>query len=166
MKTVIRIATHSDIPLMERDVKGSWGKPFEDDLKEQDAGIHSCFISVLDDCIVGSGFIRWHGPRDPEAFHLFPESPEIYRLAVLEEFQARGNGQALIAAMEDKARQKGFRSVSLGVGHENVRANNLYKRLGYQDTELVEYWDEYDYPTPDGKTATARDLCRYLVKSL
>ena len=165
MDPVVRMASTADIPMLERDVRGVWGGSFETDLEQQDAGLHSCFIAVVDSEILGSGFIRWAGPRDPEASRLFPAAPEIYRLAVKEERRSQGIGTLLIAAMEQDAQGKGYRSVSLGVGHENPRAYSLYKRLGFADTTLTEYYDEYFYPTPDGKTAKARDLCRYLVKN-
>ena len=44
--------------------------------------------------------------------------------------------------------------------------NALYQTLGYQDTALTEYFDEYEYPLEDGGFGLARDLCRYLVKAL
>jgi len=152
--------------MMTRDIKASWGKSFEEDLAEQDAGLHSCFIAILKGEIIGSGFIRWAGPRDEVAVQLFPEAPEIYRLEVRQEFRSKGLGTKLIAAMEAAARDNGRHSISLGVDYENPRAYDLYKRLGFEDSELTEYYDEYLYPTVDGQTATARDLCRYLVKQI
>ena len=152
--------------MMNRDVKASWGKSFEEDLAEQDSGLHSCFIAILGAKVIGCGFIRWAGPRDEAAIRLFPDSPEIYRLDVRQEFRSKGIGTKLIEAMESSASVKGFQSVSLGVDYDNPRAYKLYKRLGFEDTELTEYYDEYIYPISEGKTATARDLCRYLVKQI
>lgn len=73
MDAVVRIASPADIPMLKRDVRGSWGVTFETDLEHQRAGLHSCFIAVADSEILGSGFIRWAGPRDLEASRLFPE---------------------------------------------------------------------------------------------
>lgn len=136
------------------------------ELEEQARGKHSLFICADDGEILGSGFIRWFGPRDPEAMRLFPNAPEIYRLEVRETHRSLGIGRSLIAEMEAEATVRGFREVSLGVGHENPRALSLYRELGFEDTELEEYFDEYEYPLEDGGLGVARDLCRYMIKRL
>lgn len=159
-----READQADLILMKRDVKPSSGRTFEDELADQAAGTQSCFLALSENRALGWGFIRWLGPRDVEAARLFPDSPEIYRLEVLAEHRSAGIGRRLIAAMEASAANRGYQSVSLGVDHANTRAYALYRAIGYVDTALTEYFDEYDYPLPGGGTATARDLCRYLVK--
>ena len=68
--------------------------------------------------------------------------------------------------MVSQAASKGFKEVSLGVGYENPKAYSLYRELGFEDTELEEYFDEYQYPLEGGGLGVARDLCRYLVKRL
>ena len=97
---------------------------------------------------------------------LFPQAPEIFRLEVVEPRRSQGIGRRLIGAMEEAARARSFEQTSLGVGHENSRAHELYQALHYEDTAITEYWDEYQYPLPDGGIGVARDLCRYLVKQL
>jgi ribosomal protein S18 acetylase RimI-like enzyme len=163
---VIRQAALADLPLIERDLKPAVGRTFQQELDEQDRDEHSLFITVDAGELLGWGFIRWLGPRDAEALRLFPKAPEIYRLEVRAPFRSTGLGRLLIGAMESEAVREGFREVSLGVGHENPRAYALYQTLGYQDTALTEYFDEYEYPLEDGGFGLARDICRYLVKVL
>lgn len=161
---MIRQAERLDLDLIVRHVKPAIGRTFEQDLDEQDRGDHTLFLAFADQTITGWGFIRWLGPRDPEAARLFPDAPEIYRLEVSELLRSTGIGRALITAMEHAAAARGYPQVSLGVGHDNPRAYALYQALGYENTALDAYYDEYEYPLDSGAIATARDLCRYLVK--
>jgi ribosomal protein S18 acetylase RimI-like enzyme len=162
----IRQARAEDLKLLDRYVKPAVGKTFKQDLDEQARDEHALFIASAKEEIFGWGFIRWHGPRDPKAKQLFPEAPEIYRLEVRESHRSQGIGRSLIAGMEAHAVARGFKAISLGVGHENPKAYSLYQELGFEDTELEEYFDEYQYPLKDGGFGTARDLCRYLVKRI
>lgn len=165
-KMDIRQAQQKDLKLIERDLKPAVGRSFELELEEQAQGVHSLYISLDGGEILGSAFIRWQGPRDPAAMRLFPDAPEIYRLEVRADQRSSGIGRELIEKMESAAASRGYGEVSLGVGHENPRAYSLYKRLGFEDTELDEYVDEYEYPLNDGQLGVARDVCRYLVKRI
>ena len=163
---LIRQAVVTDLQRLKRDAKAAVGRSFELELEEQANGIHSLFIAGEDDDIVGWGFIRWHGPRDPDAKRRFPGAPELYRLEVREALRSCGIGQALIADMASAAADRGFAQVSLGVAHANPRAYALYKRLGFEDTALDQYIDEYRYPLDGGGFGVARDVCRFMVKRL
>lgn len=162
----IREVEAADIPLLEQWVKAAVGRTFTQELSEQDRGIHSVFIAIDNNEILGWSFIRWLGPRDPRAAELFPEAPEIYRLEVREALRSKRIGRQIISALENAALTHAYSAVSLGVAHDNPRAYALYKELGYQDTPLDAYYDEYDYPLPGGGVGHASDLCRYLVKTL
>lgn len=162
----VRQAQVADLELIKRFVKPSVGRTFEQELDDQARDEHALFIALTYEEIVGWGFIRWLGPRDPEAMRLFPEAPEIYRLEVRESYRSHGIGRSLIAEMESQAASKGFNAISLGVGHENPKAYSLYRELGFEDTELEAYFDEYQYPLKEGGFGIARDLCRYMVKRL
>ncbi len=163
---MIRQAQPADLGLLERDIKPAVGRTLGMELDAQERGEHSLFIAIERDEILGWGFIRWLGPRDPEAMRLFPKAPEIYRLEVREPHRSSGIGRSLIKEMATQAGGRGFVEVSLGVGHENPRAYSLYKALGFEDTDLAEYIDEYEYPLEDGGFGVARDLCRYLIKRI
>ena len=162
----IRQVEAADIPLLEQRVKVALGRTFTQELLEQNQGIHSVFIAIENNEILGWSFIRWLGPRDPKAAELFPEAPEIYRLEVREELRSKGIGRQIISVLENAALANAYSAVSLGVAHDNARAYALYKELGYQDTPLDAYYDEYAYPLPGGGVGHASDLCRYLVKRL
>jgi len=64
----------------------------------------------------------------------------ISNLAVLPECQGQGLGTAMLAACDQKARERGFTKVSLTVDVENRRAFALYQRTGFQvvSTQQIE----------------------------
>lgn len=53
-------------------------------------------------------------------------------IVVAESHRGRGIGTALIAAFEARARDNGFKTVSLEVIDANLRARKLYEKLGYR----------------------------------
>ena len=57
----------------------------------------------------------------------------IHDLAVLPEWRGQGIGRALLAAAEDRARQRGCCRLTLEVQDTNERALRLYERFGFSD---------------------------------
>src|SRR3712207_1485842 len=56
---------------------------------------------------------------------------EIKRMYVVEDLQGRGVGRALLAALEDAARDLGYRRVRLDTGARQPHAEALYRSAGY-----------------------------------
>lgn len=57
--------------------------------------------------------------------------------------------------------------IGLAVEHENVRARQLYERLGFRDWrngDVVDRWNERD--ATGVIVGEHRDACAYLIKSL
>lgn len=75
------------------------------------------------------GFVHLHGARD---FFTGEEHGHVSDIVVAPEAEGRGVGQALMAAAEAWARERGYRLLSLHVFEGNVRARTFYERLGYQ----------------------------------
>src|SRR5689334_2594145 len=61
----------------------------------------------------------------------------VHDLAVLPEFQSRGIGRALLAAVEERARARGCCKMTLEVREDNHRARKLYLERGFRDFELA-----------------------------
>src|SRR5262245_24179868 len=57
----------------------------------------------------------------------------IHDLAVLPQYHGRGVGQALLKAVEDRARRKGCCKLTLEVLDDNSRARDIYRRFGFED---------------------------------
>ena len=53
-------------------------------------------------------------------------------ICVAPDARSRGVGRALMRAIKDQARQRGYACVQLEVIDSNLRAQALYQRLGYQ----------------------------------
>ena len=59
---------------------------------------------------------------------------ELSRLYVVSHHMGKGFGSQLIQACVDEARQRGFRTIWLGVWEKNVPAQRLYERSGFVRT--------------------------------
>ncbi len=68
-------------------------------------------------------------------------SAHLEALAVAEEAEGQGIGQALVTAAEHAARARGAETMTLHVFGVNIRARGMYEKLGY-DGELLRYIKE------------------------
>ena len=125
----------------------------------------SLFVAWVESTPRAYGFVAWSGPRPDHLREQFRHIPEIYRLTVEPDFQSRGIGTALIAAMESEARARGCSHFGLGVAYENPRAHQLYLRLGYSEI-VAEYYDRYTLYDADGQRHDFADKCRFMSRSL
>ena len=60
----------------------------------------------------------------------------IFELFVVEAVRGEGVGRALIAACEEWARAKSFKTIQIGVLAGNTRAAKIYREAGYSDYAL------------------------------
>ena len=158
------IATDSNSGVFSDSIHNAYGRTIEDELADQENGVHSLYLGFSGEALIGAGFIRWLGPRPEEALARYPNTPEIFRVGIDPEFQSRGIGTGLIRLLEAEAGSRGYSSVGLGVSHANVRARKLYLRLGYVDTDIRDYVDEYQYTNEAGQVMTAQDRCCFMLK--
>ncbi|MFN8023037.1 MAG: GNAT family N-acetyltransferase [Acidimicrobiales bacterium] len=87
-------------------------------------GRHVELAGTLTWCPVGSPWRELAGPGDAE----------FRMLAVAPHLQGRGVGQALVAAVIDRARADGYRSVVLASADWMTVAHGLYERAGFART--------------------------------
>lgn len=62
---------------------------------------------------------------------------ELTELYVMDEYRQRGIASDLIVFAEQVAAQKGARSILVQTGDDNVPALALYKKIGYEEYDLV-----------------------------
>ena len=62
----------------------------------------------------------------------------IHDLAVLPQYHGHGVGQALLQAVEERARHEGCCKLTLEVLDDNTRARELYRRFGFDDVVVGE----------------------------
>ena len=69
------------------------------------------------------------------------EHGHVEDLIVAHGGEGRGVGRALLSKAEEWARERGYRWLTLNVFAENLRAREVYKRLGYGE-DMVKYVKE------------------------
>ena len=122
-----RWGSEADVPL-ERYVAG-WGRPGDDAL-----------VSIDEFQPVGAAWIRMFATDEPGYGFVDEETPEL-TIAIVPSRRGRGLGEELLSALLDRAREGGFRQVSLSVEADNP-AIRLYEQHGFaevgrQDGALV-----------------------------
>lgn len=97
---------------------------------EQGAGERVTLVAATGGHVIGYANVLWRS-----GYARFSEAgvPEINDLNVVEEFQNRGVGRALIREAERVASSRGHRVVGIGVGRtpDYAAAQHLYPKLGY-----------------------------------
>ncbi|MFD5397369.1 GNAT family N-acetyltransferase [Streptomyces sp. NPDC127097] len=93
-----------------------------------------------------------------------PDAGLLWQLAVLPALRCCGIGSVLIAAAEDRIRDRGVHRAELAVEVGNPRARALYERLGYRAYgRRPEAWDEQG---PDGAVRRHETMCTLMRKEL
>jgi len=102
-------------------------KEFEQHLPD---GIHSkdqYIYSIIDENENKIG-ILWVQVKDGKAF--------IYDFVIDEAFRGKGYGKQALAAMDEKLRSMNVESIGLHVFGDNIVAQELYKKAGFQITGI------------------------------
>lgn len=68
----------------------------------------------------------------------FEDEFYIDTVSVLEDYQGQGIAKELFAFAQQKAREQGFKKLSLLVDLENKKAKALYEKLGFKDNTILE----------------------------
>jgi putative acetyltransferase len=79
------------------------------------------FLAYLNGVAVGCGGVA-----------LFADFAEVKRMYVLDLARGRGVAQALLARIENEARDAGFRVLRLETGERQIAALRLYQRAGFR----------------------------------
>lgn len=66
----------------------------------------------------------------------------IHDFIVSPHFRKKGVGLFLLKAIEDYARDNGYCRINLEVRHDNYKAQNLYKKAGFQECDPNNYFWE------------------------
>jgi len=107
-----------------------------DKLMNQPSGT-AIFIAE-DDQGVALGFIHLQTGTD---YYNHEEHGHIADIIVAPEGEGRGIGRVLIEKGEEWARSQGFRWLTLSVFAQNLRAREVYQRLGYGE-DIMKYVKE------------------------
>jgi ribosomal protein S18 acetylase RimI-like enzyme len=79
-----------------------------------------------------------------ENFSTFSAKPmvNIHDVIVLKEYRSKGIGRQLMNAIVNEAEKRKCSRITLEVRKDNVNAQNLYKSLGFEESEMF-YWRKY-----------------------
>ena len=101
--------------------------PWDDDLHRIEAEFISnggeFFVGVVDRRIVAMGALR----------RLDDTRGEICRMRVHPELQRRGLGTRILSMLEERARELGFRTLTLDTTVGQVAAMSMYMKSGYEE---------------------------------
>jgi ribosomal protein S18 acetylase RimI-like enzyme len=74
----------------------------------------------------------------------FEDEYYIDTLSVFEKFQGRGVAKELLIFIYNKAKELGFKKVSLIVDVDNIKALTLYEKMGFEKNTILEV-SKYNY---------------------
>jgi GNAT superfamily N-acetyltransferase len=113
----------------------------------------------------GWALIQWRGCLGGNARASFPACVEVNHLQVRPQHQGHGTGTAILAAAEQRVRDRGITQLAVSVSIENPDAARLYRRLGYQPTGVMDAcsyrWRDYQ-----GDWHDETEAAELLVKQL
>lgn len=144
----LRDATLADAPLMTELIKAA----FEDQRGKMmpPSGAHNeTPEKVRAKLQEGGGIIAYIDAAAAGCVVYYPEAKDqmyLGRLAVLPTYRQHGVGQALVAAVENKAQMKGYARMSLSVRVALPRNRAFFERLGYSVTGYESH-EGYSEPT-------------------
>ena len=134
-------------------------------LKLVERGLATYLVAETADKFVGHLLIEWFGARDPAIANHIKDCPNLKDIYVLPELRSQGLGTKMIETAEAIVIERKYPRVGLGVDKDNVRARELYERIGYRATPYVSH-NDIQITTQDGKQFRLVEDCTYMVKEL
>lgn len=140
---MIRRGGPNDVPFMRDMLRHAyywrWGAPETEDVpasryvegwgRPGDAAV----IALDEGFPVGAAWYRLFS-RDAPGYGFVDESVPELTIAVVPSRRGRGYGDSLLTALLDRAREEGYRSMSLSVERDNP-ALKLYERFGFRQVK-------------------------------
>ena len=116
---------------------------------------------------VGYVLLHFKHPPHHASYDRYPRCAYVEALDVRAENRRHGFAFALMREAERRARSNGASLVGLSVGVDNAPARALYRKLGYQPTEVPDYPVSWTYLDPvTGDPMEEGELCGFWAKSL
>ncbi len=132
---------------------------------EQQSESASFLVGWEDDEPWGWALIQWRGCVGENARAAFPHCVEVNHLQVRPEHRGRGTGTVILAAAEQRARDRGTASIAVSVAAQNTAAARLYRRSGYQPTGVIDVCS-YRWRDDQGNWHDETEASELLVKEL
>ncbi|HOU43524.1 MAG TPA: GNAT family N-acetyltransferase [Anaerolineaceae bacterium] len=146
-RVVIRPVTAADLPLLEWEGEYlHFRRVFAGAFERQLAGLSVLWIAVLDCWAAGQVFIQYDSDRKELADGV--ERAYLYSFRVRPELRGQSLGTRIHQVVEEDLLQRGYRYITLNVAKENLRAQALYRRLGYR--YIAHEPGRWSYPDHEG----------------
>lgn len=139
---------------------------FADRFERQKDGHGMLFIAWLDGKPIGDVYLWLESAEEYYIRKYLPGVALLTHLEVLPEFRDRGFGTQLVEAVETYLLGQGHGRVALAVHENNVKAAELYRRLGYQEWDHGKLTCIAKVPGPAGYPIAVPELCHIMVKQL
>ncbi len=130
--------------------------------REQLRGRRLMLIAETNAFPVGRVFLQFEGNNEILADGI--ERAYLYSFQVMEMFRGMGIGTRLVEEAEHIIKLRGFRVVTLAVAQDNLRALQLYHRMGYR--RFGDNNGSWENPTRLGYLLPSHEPCWLLEKEL
>ena len=131
-EVVFRQAVESDLPALEWNGQFQhFRQIYQDIYRLSLRGEATIWVAELPEVeLIGQLFVQLKSAR----FELADgkSSAYIFGFRVKPEYRSFGVGSRMMEWVEEDLLSKGYKRVNLNVNHDNIRARNLYERLGYR----------------------------------
>ncbi|MEP6984761.1 MAG: GNAT family N-acetyltransferase [Chloroflexota bacterium] len=144
----LRDATLADAPLMTDLIRAAF-EDYRDKMTPPSGAHNETPEKILAKLQEGGGIIAYVDAAAAGCVVYYPEEKDqmyLGRLAVLPTYRQHGVGQALVAAVENKAQMNGYTRMSLSVRMGLPRNRAFFERMGYSVTSY-ETHDGHSEPT-------------------
>jgi len=130
-KVIIRLVEEKDLPALEWDGEyRHFRNVFAQAWQRSQKGLSVLWVAeLLGVGLIGQAFIQLICDRRELADG--KSRAYLYSFRVRPAYRGQGLGSRILQMVENDLRQRGFRYVTLNVGKENQRAQEMYKRHGY-----------------------------------
>jgi len=133
-------------------------------LSQQELGNANYLIALLDELPVGHVFIKWRGSENPVIKDKLQKCPHIEDLFVSPFHRNKKIGGELIKKCISLAKKKNFNQIGLGIEESNKKAESLYRRFNFIETNINPYQDIWSGEDREGnKTGPFSSLVKYFV---
>jgi GNAT superfamily N-acetyltransferase len=137
---------------------------FADRLSQQKCGNGALLTAWWDGHPIGDAYLWLAEAEEPELREYLPGVPLLTHVEIHANYRSRGIGTRLIAAAERELVERKYTKVALAVEKNNVRAAELYSRLGYRRWRHPEV--SYVRCESFGGSDESPEICHVMIKDL
>jgi ribosomal protein S18 acetylase RimI-like enzyme len=127
----VRLADEKDLPALEWDGEYlHFRRLYAEIYTNVRKGLGMMWVAeLLNGGIIGQAFVSLNGGRSELSDG--NRRAYVYGFRVKTQYRKQGVGSLIMKVIENDLKERGFRTITLNAGKQNIDALRLYKRLGY-----------------------------------